>query len=209
MDENCNMVCGIDKLAELLIERGIEFCVNDEVSLAFKDDVGNLHECWMAGADENRVNALIVVTPEQLLSVPDLNGIIAENAKLRAERDYLLANSNPTATELRRVRSAWKKDRDENVKLMEQVVQLKDDWESERDYADQMEANEKKAVSENAKLRVENEKLRELVNDMWICISHGEGWDCTGCRRDPDSVCIMGISEFSQRMRELGIEVDK
>lgn len=83
MDEDYNMVCGIDKLAELLIERGIEFCVNDEVSLAFKDDVGNLHECWMAGADENRVNALIVVTPEQLLSVPDLNGIIAENAKLR------------------------------------------------------------------------------------------------------------------------------
>ena len=83
MEEDYNMVRGIDKLAELLIEQGIEFCVNDEVSLAFKDDVGNLHECWMAGANENCVNALIVVTPEQLLSVPDLNGIIAENAKLR------------------------------------------------------------------------------------------------------------------------------
>lgn len=85
MDEDYNMVCGIDKLAELLIERGIEFCVNDEFSLTFKDNVGNLHECWMAGVDENRVNALIVVTPEQLLSVPDLNSIIAENAKLRSE----------------------------------------------------------------------------------------------------------------------------
>ena len=54
----------------------------------------------------------------------------------------------------------------------------------------------------------ENVELRELVKDMWICISHGsEGWDCTGCKRDPDSVCIGGISEFSQRMRELGIEV--
>ena len=84
MDENCNMVCGIDKLAELLIERGIEFSVIDEVSLVFKDGLGNLHECWMAGADENRVNALIVVTPEQLPSVPDLNGIIAENERLKA-----------------------------------------------------------------------------------------------------------------------------
>lgn len=55
--------------------------------------------------------------------------------------------------------------------------------------------------------RDENAKLRELVADMWICISHGsEGWDCTGCRRDPDVVCIRGISEFSQRMGELGIE---
>lgn len=61
---------------------------------------------------------------------------------------------------------------------------------------------------EVSRLKRENVKLRELVNDMWICIAHGsEGWDCTGCRRDPDSVCIMGISEFSQRMRELGIEV--
>lgn len=89
MDEDYNMVYGIDKLAELLIERGIEFYVKDEVSLAFKDDVGNWHECWMAGADENRVNALIVVTPEQLLSVPDLNGVISENAKLRDAVNYL------------------------------------------------------------------------------------------------------------------------
>lgn len=44
-----------------------------------------------------------------------------ENNKLRAERDYLLMNSNPTATELRRVRRAWKKDRDENAKLRELV----------------------------------------------------------------------------------------
>ena len=83
MDEDYSMVYGIDKLAELLIERGIEFCVNDGTSLFFMDGSGNPHECWMAGAEENLVNALIVVTPEQLLSVPDLNGIIAENFKLR------------------------------------------------------------------------------------------------------------------------------
>jgi len=178
MDEDYKMVYGIDKLAKLLAERGIEFCVNDEASLLFTDASGNPHECWMAGAEENLVNVMIAVTPEQATSVPDLNGIIAENAKLRAERDYLLANSNPTATELRRVRSAWKKDRDENAKLREQVVQLKNDCESERDYADQMEANEKRAVSENAKLRVENVKLRELVR------KYGEYTDqdrCEGC----------------------------
>ena len=49
----------------------------------------------------------------------DYEKLESENAKLRAERDYLLMNSNPTATELRRVRSAWKKDRDENAKLRE------------------------------------------------------------------------------------------
>lgn len=51
----------------------------------------------------------------------DYEKLESENAKLRAERDYLLINSNPTATELRRVRSAWKKDRDENAKLLELV----------------------------------------------------------------------------------------
>lgn len=50
-----------------------------------------------------------------------LDQLKAENTKLRAERDYILANSNPTAAELHRVRSAWKKDRDENAKLREMV----------------------------------------------------------------------------------------
>lgn len=83
MDEDYNMVYGIDKLAELLIERGIEFYVNDGTSLFFMDGSGNPHECWMAGAEENLVNVMIVVTPEQALSVPDLNGVISENERLR------------------------------------------------------------------------------------------------------------------------------
>lgn len=116
--EEDEMTYGIDRLAELLAERGIEFCVGDRTSLVFMDGVGNLHECWMAGAEENLVNVCITITPEQALSARDLNGIVSENAKLR-----------------------------------EQVTQLRDDWESERDYADQMEAKEKRAVSENAKLR--------------------------------------------------------
>lgn len=69
--------------------------------------------------------------------------------------------------------------------------------------------NDSRAKSDE-RLREENAELRELVKDMWICISHGSGgWDCTGCRRDPDSVCIGGISEFLQRMRELRIKVDE
>ena len=76
-------------------------------------------------------------------------------------------------------------------------------WELRNKLCDMVDARERVRM-----LEPENAKLRELVNDMWICISHGsEGWDCTGCRRDSDSVCIRGISEFSQRMRELGIEV--
>ena len=42
-----------------------------------------------------------------------------ERDKLKAERDYLWMNANPTAYELRTVRAQWKKDRDENAKLRE------------------------------------------------------------------------------------------
>ena len=111
-----------------------------------------------------------------------------ENAELRAERDYLLMNSNPTATELRRVRSAWKKDRDENAKLREQVTRLQADWESERDYADQMEVKEKRAVAENA-------KLRELVRKWYPYALKRVGRDA--------------LEQWGQMevVRELGIEV--
>ena len=84
----------------------------------------------------------------------------------------------------------------ENAKLREQVTRLRDDWESERDYADQMEAKEKRAVSENA-------KLRELLTDMLIdprdyCAKYGidyDGWDSAN-------------DDIDRRLRELGIEVD-
>lgn len=158
--EEDEMTYGIDRLAELLAERGIEFCVGDRTSLVFMDGVGNLHECWMAGAEENLVNVCITITPEQALSVRDLNGIVSENAKLR-----------------------------------EQVTQLRDDWESERDYADQMEAKEKRAAEENA-------KLRELLADTLIdprdyCAKYGidyDGWDSAN-------------DDIDRRLRELGIEV--
>lgn len=179
MDEDYNMVRGIDKLAELLIERGIEFCVNDEFSLVFKDDVGNLHECWLAGAGENRVNALIVVTPEQLLSVPDLNGIIAENDKLRAE----------------------------NAKLREQIHWLKQGdilhVLTDQEYIDQCERERLMQVSIDA-LDDENAKLRELVKALHECTAKTiPAKRCTECDLfDGEDGCLDLV-----RMRELGIEV--
>lgn len=59
------------------------------------------------------------------------------------------------------------------------------------------------------RLEEENEKLRELVRDMWNDIPKSEscGWDmstntCTG-----SDECI-GECSYWYRMRELGIEVD-
>lgn len=84
----------------------------------------------------------------------------------------------------------------ENAKLREQVTRLQDDWESERDYASQMEANEKKAVGENA-------NLRELVDGLTWCCEH------YSCRQEcplydvsePDHCREVSIK------RELGIKV--
>ena len=87
------------------------------------------------------------------------------------------------------VRSGFANLKAENAKLREQVTQLQFDWESERDYADQMEAKEKRAVAEN-------DKLRELVVMMRpICM---DGKRCTFA----DRIYI------SSTMKELGIEVD-
>lgn len=73
----------------------------------------------------------------------------------------------------------------ENEKLREQVMQLKVDWEGERDYADLMEAKEIQAVAEN-------EKLRELVEDALWHIDK-EVWSST----------------LWDKARELGIEVSE
>ena len=47
-----------------------------------------------------------------------------ENDSLRKEIDRLVMNSSPTAAELRRVRDEWKKDRDENAKLRNLLVDM-------------------------------------------------------------------------------------
>ena len=63
------------------------------------------------------------------------------------------------------------------------------------------------AYKELAEARgAENAKLRELVRDMWTCIGEGE-WDCS--HYPPRYViCDDGVSEFMDRARELGLEVD-
>jgi hypothetical protein len=54
--------------------------------------------------------------------------------------------------------------------------------------------------------QAETEKLRELAADMWTCIVEGE-WDCS--HYPPRYViCDDGVSEFRDRARELGLEVD-
>ena len=78
----------------------------------------------------------------------------------------------------------------ENAKLREQVLQLQLEWESEHDYADQMEAKEKRAVAEN-------DKLRELVMHLY---KYREMYYKTGIYPTDH-----GVTEH--RMRELGIEV--
>jgi len=90
---------------------------------------------------------------------------------------------------------------DENAKLREQVTQLQSEWESERDYADQMEAKEKRAVAENT-------KLRELAKAAWILfLKHGAvgPYELPEVDRVRESLNELGIKVSWE---ELGIEVD-
>lgn len=93
----------------------------------------------------------------------------------------------------------------ENAKLQEQVTQLQDDWESEHDYADQMEAKEKRVVSENA-------KLREFV-EMFAKVADEVGCDhCPYCEPDmcdEETNPMENGCRLYEELRELGIEVDK
>lgn len=79
--------------------------------------------------------------------------------------------------------------RTQNAMLREQVAQLQVDWESERDYADQMEAKEKHAVEENA-------KLRKLIGRWYPHMRRRVG---------DDALRQWGHMDI---MRELGIEVE-
>ena len=76
------------------------------------------HDAYEVGYRDGSINYELEHCPA-CKNVADPQEALEENAKLRAERDYLLMNSNPTATELRRVRREWKNDRDENAKLRE------------------------------------------------------------------------------------------
>jgi hypothetical protein len=85
MDDELTAESGLDALIALLDERGIEHyeCVASECeATVYEDMAGNAHECW-EGGESGVVNVVIAVTPEDALSVDDLNGVIRENAKLR------------------------------------------------------------------------------------------------------------------------------
>lgn len=84
MKENANLDVSIKALKSLLMQRGYDYeYFPDDHSVVFIDGMGTVHECWPAGSADDLVNVAIAVTPEEALSVKDLNGIIAENARLR------------------------------------------------------------------------------------------------------------------------------
>ena len=101
MDDELTAESGLDALTALLDERGIEHyeCVASECeATVYEDKAGNAHECW-EGGESGVVNVVIAVTPEDALSVDDLNGVIYENAKLRelARMNWFIALSEREA----------------------------------------------------------------------------------------------------------------
>ena len=75
------------------------------------------------------------------------------------------------------------------------------------DYVITLRADVNGFADEVKALEMENAKLRELVRHMHMCTEHIEGfgvyYDCDNCVLDGTREC-----DFSQRMRELGIEVE-
>ena len=89
-EDNCAQTA-LEVMADMLKERGYDYSYAPELegtSLIYRDKAGNYHDCWGAGSSE-LVNVPIAVTPEQALSVDDLNGIIDENATLERRIDEL------------------------------------------------------------------------------------------------------------------------
>lgn len=74
----------------------------------------------------------------------------------------------------------------ENAKLRRQITRLQSDWESEHDYADQMEAKEKQAVGEN-------DKLRELVRKWYPHMVRRVGKDALAQWGQLDALSELGI----------------
>ena len=62
----------------------------------------------------------------------------------------------------------------ENVKLKNEIRELRDDLESERDYADQMEAKEKQAVAENAKLKRAAERDADVMEALNLSLEESQ-----------------------------------
>jgi hypothetical protein len=79
-------------------------------------------------------------------------------------------------------------------------------WDMELDHriAELARSEPDKPVITLAMERIFN--LEKLVIDMWFCMTHGDSRDCSPCPRL--DVCELGIVEFEERARELGIKVE-
>ena len=96
------------------------------------------------------------------------------------------------------------------------ILELRDDLQRANEAVQDAEHDESRAWDRVRKAEAESEKLRELVRDMYACISHANeaDWfyferDKTGCGMS----CTVngeecGLLLLTDRMRELGIEVD-
>lgn len=85
MDDELTIESGLDVLIALLDERGVEHYeyVSPECEVTvYEDKAGKAHECWDGGTN-GIVNVVISITPSEMLSVDDLNGVVRENEKLR------------------------------------------------------------------------------------------------------------------------------
>lgn len=101
--------------------------------------------------------------------------------------------------ELERLSAENTKLQEENTELREQVWRLQVDWESERDYANQMEVKEKKAVFENT-------KLRELLTFYLGCLTKGHV-NCDSCAFSGEDNCDRG-RKVIESAKQIGIEVN-
>ena len=108
-----------------------------------------------------------------------INGWTREGAEIKGRISESLDNA----------RIEYMQKESENAKLQEKIMRLQADWESERDYANQMETKEKIAVDENT-------ELRELVQGLWFALLYSG--------MSPDGATGKG---FARQIRKLGIEV--
>lgn len=180
MEEYDNIDVSIEVLKSLLKQRGYDYeYFPDDHSVVFIDGMGTVRECWPAGTDNTVVNVAIAITPEEVLSVDDLSGVIAENAKLKNQNKWL----RKEYTSLRETREReFERSCEAATNSMGQIGTLRD---------------------QNAKLR---ELVRDLYNRL-NDIDENCGECRSSCDYDAwnfgDPKCV-----YARRVRELGIEVE-
>lgn len=189
-EDNCAQTA-LEVMADLLKERGYDYSYAPELegtSLIYRDKAGNYHECWGAGSSE-LVNVPIAVTPEQALSVDDLNGIIAENAKLREE----IAKARDPQ------RIGGQADPSSFVYAIEQLREFR--WQHATNDEDVIPyINNVVAAHER-----ENAKLRAYAQQLYKCIKLRGGRCQRGCPHYSGMMCDLLTPG---KLELLGIEVD-